>query len=184
MIAPLRRRHRWLTTVLAVVVLALYVAALAGRPAPPIVETLPAELMTSGTGEVVDELGELFTHPITTRIRSEGAQWQVELEPREPLARPEVLVYWAPDDEATSSGLPSDAFLLGALAGTRERALTLPGPVLGRPGRLLLYSLGHQEIVDSASMPAIGSVEIEPSVESLEPVEGAADESAADEVAL
>lgn len=161
MIAPLRRRHRWVIPVLAVVVPVLYVVALAARPDHPAAPPLPAELDRPMPGQVESEEADLFEHPITTRIRTgrdavADAAWWVELSPREPLAKPEVLVYWS---AAPSGGgqLPADAYLLGALAGTRARAYALPVEALGRPGRLWLYSLGHQEVVGSAELQAIGT---------------------------
>ncbi|MEM7586764.1 MAG: hypothetical protein AAF560_25465 [Acidobacteriota bacterium] len=160
MIAPLRRRHRWMTAILAVVVLGLYVAALAGRPAAPRTSELPAARVEPA-GEVVAEYDDLFRHPITTRVRSSAAGWQLELTPSQPLAKPEVLVYWTSEGETGGPGLPADAFLLGALAGARPRTMTLPAAAQGRPGQLLLYSLGHQEIVDSGTLPAHGDAAIE-----------------------
>ena len=44
MIAPLRRRHRWLTAALLVAVSILYLLALLARPAPPKMETIPAAI--------------------------------------------------------------------------------------------------------------------------------------------
>lgn len=158
MIAPLRRRHRWLTAALLVAVPVLYVAALAVRPGEPVMAGLP-EVLAAGPpagAEVVEELGEPFTDPpIAVRVRRGAARWWVELEPREPVARPEILVYWTPAGSAAGQ-LSPDAFLLGALADARARAFALPPAALGRAGRLVLYSLGHQEVVDAAELPAVG----------------------------
>ena len=158
MIAPLRRRHRRLIAVLAVVVPVLFVVALTGRPTAPVTADLAAEIAAPPAGRVESEQGDLFDYPITTRVRSSESGWWVELEPREAIVKPEVLVYWTPESSAARDRLPSDAFLLGALAGTRPRAFEVPSRALGQAGRLWLYSLGHQEVVDSAALAAIGSL--------------------------
>jgi hypothetical protein len=44
MILPLRRAHRWIWLALALLLPALYLAALALRPAPPRLDRLPAAL--------------------------------------------------------------------------------------------------------------------------------------------
>ncbi len=156
MIAPLRKRHRRTVSALAVLVPALYVLALAARPDPPVVDALPPALADPTPGEVLSDYGALFTgQAIAARLRGDGAARWVELEPREPVARPEVLVYWAPGSEGGYDRLGDGAVLLGALAGARPRAYPLPDAALGRDGRLVLYSLGHQEVVDSAPLPAV-----------------------------
>ncbi len=159
MIAPLRRRHRWTTAVLALAVPVLYVVALSGRVPEPVAEALPSALAgDSPAGEVVNEYGALFTgQAIAVRLRGGGSSWWIELEPREPVTRPEVLVYWTPQTTAAADRLPPDAFLLGALAGRRPQAFAVPSAALGGAGRLVLYSLGHQEVVASAPLPAIGA---------------------------
>lgn len=44
MIAPLRRRHRWMTLILGVVVFLLFILALTRRAPEPVVPELPAPL--------------------------------------------------------------------------------------------------------------------------------------------
>ncbi len=154
MIAPLRRRHRLMTASLAVVVPVLYVVALTARPDEPVAQ-LPAALASPPAGELDNDFGELFTDPqIVVRSRSDGTTWWLELEPRRPIARPEVLAYWS--RSAATGRLPEDAYLIGSLTGDRTRAFELPREALGRAGTLVLYSLGHQEIVASTRLPAFG----------------------------
>ena len=156
MIAPLRRRHRWMTATFAVVVPVLYVVALAARPDEPVVARLPAALAEAAAGEAIDDFGELLADPaVVVRSRSDGSSWWIELDPSGPIARPEVLVYWS-RSSATAGRLPEDAYLIGSLAGDRARAFKLPEAALGRAGTLVLYSLGHQETVASTRVPAFG----------------------------
>ena len=177
MIAPLRRRHRLLAVILLTSVPVLYVIALAARPAVPVQEPLPPALAETTLVEVTHERLEVFgefsvrtrigkvpSHSAARRLDTQGRQgdrltsvdpWAVELTPVTAIARPEVLVYWTPS-AATGDGLPDGAYLLGHLAGRRPRALALPPAVLGRAGHLTLYSLGHQEILGTAELPAVG----------------------------
>ena len=162
MIAPLRRRHRWMTASLAAVLPVLSVAALAARPDEPLAERLPSSLAAPAAGEVEADLGELLADPaVAVRARTDGAAWRLELDPARPIALPEVLVYWSASPSA-GGGLPEDAYLLGGLAGDRARSFALPADALGRAGALVLYSLGHQQVVASTRLPAIGRAAARP----------------------
>lgn len=155
MIAPLRRRHRLTTTLLAIVVPVLYVVALAARPDEPVAE-LPAALAETPPGNVDNDFGELFTDPaIVVRSRHDGADWWIELDPKRPVVSPETLVYWT-RSSATAGQLPEDAYLIGSLAGDRSRTFAMPKNALGLAGSLVLYSLGAQEVVASTRLPALG----------------------------
>ncbi|MCP3957651.1 MAG: hypothetical protein GY719_07330 [bacterium] len=159
MIAPLRRRHRWMTVTLALAVPVLYVAALAVRPDEPAPRELPATLAGAGSrpGQPVTELGDLFADPrIAVTTSRGGGHWWLWFEPAAPVTRPETLVYWAPSAPDLASGVPDDAYLLGTLAGSRRRAFALPASVWGRAGWLVLYSLGHQEAFATAELPPVG----------------------------
>jgi len=118
-IAPLRRRHRLLIAVLALAVPAVFVLALLARP---------SETDYQDAGALA-ELGRT------------SAGTAVEIAPRPELTAPDVLAYWTltPGDR-----LPDDAVLLGPVDATRTIRLELPSPP---PGRILFYSLGHQEVV-------------------------------------
>lgn len=158
MIAPLRRRHRWLTGSLALIVPVLYVLALSARPGAPSNESLPAALVglpvedAGGAGDLA--FADL---PVTARVTGGGEDFRIELSPAEPLAKPEILAYWTASGSASGTALPAEAWLLGAFGGERPEAFAVPSAVLGREGHLVLYSLGHQEVLGSVSLPAIGS---------------------------
>ncbi len=155
MIAPLRRRHRLMATTLLVAVPVLYVLALLARPAEPVMETLPAGFANAvGEGQVLFAEDDLFVeHRIAVRLRSDSRGPVLELEPMEPLALPDVLVYWSPSRQA-SPGLPGDAYLVGALAAGASFSELPPAAARGG-GRVVLYSLGHKQVVAAAELPEV-----------------------------
>lgn len=155
MIAPLRRRHRLRTAALLVAVPVLLALALAARPSPPRVEARPAALAPGPDPRG----GDVETLPVFGEFDVTVHAWQtadgpvIGITPGEPLARPAVLVYWTP--APPGDGLPDDALLLGAVA-DRGRTYAVPPAAAGRDGHLVLYSLGHQEVVASGELPALG----------------------------
>lgn len=147
MIAPLRRRHRTLFVVLSLAVPALFLVALAHRPPAPQVPELPPEF-ASGGAEAGERL-ELFAGYAALRTVNGGGA-HLTLEALEPLRRPGVLAYVSTD--APTDQLPTDAHLLGPVTWGQARTFTLP-PAAVHGGHLVLYSLPHQEIVDTAALP-------------------------------
>lgn len=165
MIAPLRRRHRLMITVLAVGIPVVFLAALGARTPPPTTEELPSTVVDRGRvpGMAADqEISDFFSTTdgapaVTLRL------WASELviaglEPEAPLTAPDVLVYWSPSAEgdSTMDALPDDARLLGPLPGHGDRAFPLPTG--SAEGALILYSLGWQEVVASRALAdAVGA---------------------------
>ncbi len=72
----------------------------------------------------------------------------VVLLPPQDLNEPDLLLYWAAT-EPQGNSLPSQAHLVGAFAA--GKALKLPSDS-ERVGGLVLYSLAHQAIFDSAAV--------------------------------
>ena len=134
MIAPLRSRHRLMTATLALLAPLGVAAGLAARPTWPGSVPRPAPeglVMTPGLGWELGmgwEAGALLLAP-----------------PRKARA-PRVLVYAsnAPTPAALPAALPEDALLLGPLTGGRVTRLEAPAE---EAGSLILYSLGHGEVV-------------------------------------
>ncbi len=157
-----------MTAALAVALPVLYVVALAARPDEPVTDPLPAALAGAMPGDVDNDFGELISDPaIVVRSRTDSSRqrragvtprWWIELTPRSALARPEVLVYWS--RSSATGTLSEDAWWLGSL-GDRTRAFELPEEALGVTGSLVLYSLGHQEVVASTRLPAFGWAPVE-----------------------
>ncbi len=141
MIAPLRRRHATLLPSLALVATAVLAFAVGSRSSTPSVSP-DAERSPSGR-----ELTTSWEGPtIRTRLSSEGELW---LQSEETLSAPDLLLYWLP--EAPSDALPVDARLLGPWNGSGQDAFDLPSEALERSGHLLLFSLGHGELVTSTA---------------------------------
>ncbi len=153
MIASLRRRHRWAALGLVVAAPLLLALGLSARRPEIRMDSLPAALADAAPEAPVllDELPELWGEtPIHTRrygAGGGGVATVVELTPREPLRRPDLLIYWLPAGSAET--FPERAELLGRLRGRHPQRFALPGP----GGTLLLHSVAHGETLASAVLP-------------------------------
>ena len=129
MIRPLRRAHRAIVTMLALVLPVLVVAALAAR------REIPASTRFAGLS------------PRRATFEGEGPGAIVRWEKRlEQLPAPDVLVYWS-GEPVSGSVLPRDAVLVGRFVPD-----VLPSPASRSAGYLILYSLAHQEVIDAARL--------------------------------
>jgi hypothetical protein len=132
-----------------------FVAGITARRSVPIVATVPSELARGAAdfGLVVWTRADLWPDRriITSLRRGAAGSVAVELMFRD-LARPDVLVYWAPGKEAAGERLPENARLLGAL--TDRTPLPIPADVRGEAGQFVLYSLAANEVV-ATSKPFI-----------------------------
>lgn len=158
MIRPLRTRHRVMVTALAVALPLLFVAGLLARTPPAEMEVLPevlrpfSEAYPALLGEEPDLWGDVA---IVTRLHADAvpaSRLAVELRPEADLKTPDVLVYWHAGTVAAAGAIPDDAYLLGALAGVHARRFALPDTALRVDGRLILYSLGHQQTIATARL--------------------------------
>jgi len=157
MIRPLRARHRAIVFALAAGLPLLFWSALLARDAELEARGLAPDASTSGACIEVQWQDE-HRWPglaITTRVgrsTSDAQQAVCELEAREPLAHPDLLLYWSPTATLpAAAALPADAFLLGAWAHAR-RCFELPAGFAEQPGHLTLFSLGHSKVLASASL--------------------------------
>lgn len=154
MIAPLRRRHRWMITLLAITVPALVVLAVSQRPDRDLQrvssQAVPAGLPTQ------QQISNLFSQPPTSgRLWQEGDQAVLHVQTEEAPRLPDLLLYWTSSEPGAS--LPSDAVLLAPLPTQGDRVMPLPRATAG--GHLLLYSLAHQELVESVALPTLDGPE-------------------------
>ena len=70
------------------------------------------------------------------------------MEPTGPLRAPDPLLYWSASP--AQGALPSDARLLGPLSAAPVQRFPLPA----ERGQLIVYSLGHAEIVAQGPLPS------------------------------
>ena len=72
------------------------------------------------------------------------------LEPPDDLSAPDLLVYWSAELSDVNQ-LPSQAVLLGTLENSKRLQFLKINP----KGFLILYSLAHQSVVDTASLEGV-----------------------------
>ncbi len=155
MIRALRRRHLVVVGVFAPIVLGLFGAGIAMRLPRASAAALPGEteqVISPQAGAEWSGLGSEEDY----RMRNVTLDGALGIEIVSDLAKhPDVLAYWISTDE-DPEGLPTSAVLLGALPSPGRRAFSLPkGADL--PGRVILFSLGHGEVVASATVSEEGS---------------------------
>ncbi|MEM8993891.1 MAG: hypothetical protein AAGF23_03755 [Acidobacteriota bacterium] len=148
MIASLRRRHRWMMVGLTAGLPVLLAASLVDRPGMPSGD-LPGELLASASGQALAGGEVAFTEHRGSVTRFEDA---LQLELASGLRAPDVLAYWSSTAADPSAGLPRDARLLGAVDPARANLYAVDA---ADSGHLVLYSLGHQTVVDSAALGAV-----------------------------
>lgn len=158
MISPLRKRHRMMISVLMVIVPVVFIGALLVRSEIPAMEAVP-DLHAHDTldySQVLFEAADLWGEAaIITRLKGDQSaptHLAVELEPQRPLNLADPLVYWDPSGTATTNQLPTSAYLLGPMPGSGTRQFSLPDTARFIDGRLLLYSVAHQELLASATL--------------------------------
>lgn len=154
MIASHRRAHLWIHLVLWPVAFALLAAAVANRRPVPLVGAWPSFLMDAPTApsEILWSREDLFDGwPARVTAHVDGS---IDVKPLRPLDRPDLLLYWTTGAIA-GAALPGDAHLLGRITETTVHRFRLPEhPPEHKQGSLVVYSLGHQEIVATAILPS------------------------------
>ena len=154
MIQPLRARHRRIFSVLAPAVALAYVAALSARRDVPVSDTSATALRKRAAVDGAWARGSAQWDELAIRARviRSGEGWMLDLWPERDPMRPDVLVY-ACRASGRSEGLPADARLLGTLAGVQPRRFALPADLQPAECVVMLYSLGHGEVIGMAPCP-------------------------------
>ncbi|MEK7729639.1 MAG: hypothetical protein AAB354_14630 [candidate division KSB1 bacterium] len=156
MIRPLRQRHRFIVFALALFLPLAFVLALSARKTPPRMRELPRALSNEASSfpRVLWMNENLWPdRNLTTRVCGDSippSRLALELHPREDFNAPDILVYWSPQNSGEDL---NDAYLLGTLAGKHKRSWPLPEAALQTEGQIVLYSLGHQQILERAVLP-------------------------------
>ena len=152
MTRPLRQGHRHLAFGLAVLVPIVFAAGVIARKPVPVSDSLPAALIHPSPTFTATEWNrsDLFgkTH-INIQLHRENAglrRLAVEFSRDKNFAKPDLIVYWFAGDAPITDSVPDTAQLLGGFA--PAEALLLPEDAATRGGRLILYSLADQDVVD------------------------------------
>jgi hypothetical protein len=153
MIQPLRTAHRFAFVALAFVLPLVIVAGLAARRPRLASGSPPVQLPASA--QLVRDSGTLWPkHSMRTEFYSDSdrpGEIDVVLIAAEELNEPDLLLYWSVDPPSGGS-LPAGARLLGPLSAGRP--FVLP-PSVDRPGFLVLFSLPHQAVFDTAKVERV-----------------------------
>jgi len=148
MIQPLRTVHRRAFVTLALVLPATLLAGIEARH--PGTSLLGRSPELPATAHLVRESNGLWTqHSIATKFygRSDSPKdIFVVLRPMQPLNEPDLLLYWSTKTPQGNS-LPSESLLVAPYTADEGFALPLEK---GRAGNLILFSLAHQTVFDSA----------------------------------
>jgi hypothetical protein len=150
MIQPLRALHRRTFVALALVLPALLMIGIGARRPRPSPSAHGPEV--PATAYLVRESSGLWQkHAIQSKFYSKSDRPRdvyVVLQPAQELNEPDLLLYWA-SIAPQGNSLPSEAQPVGAF--TTGRAFLLP---LGenRAGQLVLFSLAHQTVFDTATV--------------------------------
>ena len=149
MILPLRQRHRHIFAVVSVLLPIAFAVGIAARKPIPLRATtrLAAELRGSET-EVWYRSDVFSKIPVGVRLlRGPMSSFHaVEFSAGRGFAKPDLLVYWVTADALVGNSLPDDARLLGGFDSSVH--LQIPSEANPSGGRLVLYSLADQEVVD------------------------------------
>jgi hypothetical protein len=159
MIHSLRRRHLHGFATLAVLLPLGLGATLARRGSAPIPPPIPAVLRNEDASvRLAEEVlragvvlaGDVVVDVTLRRAPDDGRV--IEIAPRGSLRHPDLLAYWARGTEV-EAGLGDGDVLLGRAGGSSPRRYRLPAEAEDGPGRLVLYSLAHRQIVGQAALP-------------------------------
>ena len=153
MIQPLRTVHRFAFVALAFVLPVLIVAGLASRHPQVVPGSPPVQLPASA--QLIRDSGTLWPkHSMRTEFYSDSSrpgEIEVVLIPTEDWNEPDLLLYWSTDPPSGDS-LPAGARLVGPFITGRPFALL---PSLSGSGYLVLFSLPHQTVFDTAKVERV-----------------------------
>jgi len=164
MILSLRRRHRVMMLSLAIILPIAFVIGIVVRQPIPAMQDLPVSStpLSSEDWQLCFEKDDLWADLlITTRLyanRQSNTQLAMELQPRENLKTPDVLVYCHSAFSTSSDQLPESAQLLGTLSGTENRWFILPAAASEYEMSIILYSLAHQKMIAETKLPTAASL--------------------------
>jgi hypothetical protein len=146
MIQPLRTVHRRTFIALAGVLPVILGIALKARPrvVSARIDTLPTQQAHARLNQTTAAWGkQTFSTEFYSDVKNSGVRFT--LMPLRDLHEPDLLLYWSAQSDTSSPDL-TGAHLLGPIRQAKSYSL----PTGTQRGSLILYSLAHREIVDSA----------------------------------
>ena len=152
MIRPLRQRHRRMVVGLGVLLPIAFAVGIVARKPVPVAASLPAALVQPSPAFAAAEWdrSDLFAKAhIKIQLLRESADSRrlaVKFFADNNFVKPDLIAYWIAGEAPVTDSVPDSAQLLGGFA--QAEALPLPDDAAMRGGRLVLYSLADQEIVD------------------------------------
>lgn len=153
MIQPLRTMHRRAFVLLAVVLPAILLVGIEGRR-PGTGPTGHSPELPANAYLVRESNGLWTQHPIATKFYGRSDRPKdiyVVLRPTQALNEPDLLLYWARNTPQGNS-LPSESLLVAPYTADQAFALPLEKE---RAGNLILFSLAHQTVFDSARVETL-----------------------------
>lgn len=161
MIRSRRVLHRGLFIVLAVAIPSSLFIVLENRPTmPPYQDFQPVLFDQAGFAQPAQEKDSMIT--VSARKKqfelqkvTSGDQPTLLIRPSVELLKPDLLVYWSPVTGTDSDTELAEATLVGRLTGNSWRRLSLPTSAQGISGSLLIYSMAHQQVLDSLSLDQV-----------------------------
>lgn len=145
----LRQRHFYTFIILILILPLLVIAGLAARRLPQPIDRFPAALTTETpepSGTFVDLSCHWTGQSIATRIIKRESM-MIELNVLQTIQEPDLLLYWN-SEPSDDTSLPTQSHLLGSLANTGITRFPISSQIVTN-GYLLIYSLGHQEVISS-----------------------------------
>jgi hypothetical protein len=152
MIRPLRQRHRQIVMALGITLPIAFSIGIAARRPVPSMASVPGETsFLRGSAATIWERSDLFEKTtIQARLLREsgtGGRFALELSAPGNFVKPDLIIYWVAGGSKATEALPNNALLLGTFS---LAAFQLPAIMAHEDGRLLLYSLANNEIVDAS----------------------------------
>lgn len=153
MIRPLRQRHRRMIIALGLFVPIAFAVGIAARKPLPEMDSLPKEILpvaASSTPEVwcrTDLFPKSSVQARLLRGQSDAATFAMTFSVARDFVKPDLLVYWVVANSKITDTLPDGAILLGAF---NSPQLPLPPTTTQSDGRLVLFSLADNQIIDAS----------------------------------
>jgi len=152
-IQPLRTLHHRIFAALALLLPAVLLAGIAAQPHRTRLSAHAPEL--PATAYLVRESNGLWVqHSIDSKFYGRSDRPQdiyLVLQPGQDLNEPDLLLYWV-TNAPEGNVLPADAQLVGAFAMSKAFLLPLEKK---RAGFLILFSLAHQAVFDTARVETL-----------------------------